>query len=322
MSKAADREIADVAVVIPTYNDKHFLIQALASVAKQTIKPRQVIVVDDGSRESPAEDLAAFPYVTLITIPNQGLATARNVGLAAADTDFIVFLDADDLLESKALEFGLECFDANPDAAVVYGAYQMIDGELRDYGHPIYRKMGRDAGTAIMYKNQIGAHAAVMYRRSALQACGGFDPAFRYCEDYELYIRIAQEFPIAHHPNLIARYRMHGQNMSNDLPRMLEWHLAALRKNEPGSDASEALMQAWRNGLKRASREYAFRAWMENSPHFRTRWRNRLYMARMNPVATFPAIAKAAVWIITPVAVRNMAYRILRGQEVVKPANE
>ena len=116
-----------VSVVITTYNDSQFLPEAIESALAQTVPPDEVIVVDDGSTDDPGAVVSRYPNVRLIRQANQGLAAARNTGWRAACGRYLVFLDADDRLMSKALASNLHRFDQRPDCAFVYGGFRYID---------------------------------------------------------------------------------------------------------------------------------------------------------------------------------------------------
>ena len=75
-------------------------------------------------------------------------------------------------------------------------------------------------------------HATVLYRRDCLMKVGGFDEQLRRCEDWDLYLRMAQRYPISSHPEIIAEYRAHGQNMSADEVTMLRTALDVLDRHE------------------------------------------------------------------------------------------
>ncbi len=96
-----------IALVINTYEQAHFLSASIESAMKQTVHFSEVIVVDDGSTDNPAAVVTHYPDVRLIRQPNAGLAAARNTGLNAASSQYIVFLDADDLLTPSAVCSGL-----------------------------------------------------------------------------------------------------------------------------------------------------------------------------------------------------------------------
>ena len=114
---------SSVAVVIPCYRQRNFLARAIESALDQSVRAAEIIVVDDGNEEDLSDFASSYPAITLLRQANRGLAGARNAGLRAAKPDKIIFLDADDRLRPNAIQDGLDCFNANPEAAFVYGAY-------------------------------------------------------------------------------------------------------------------------------------------------------------------------------------------------------
>jgi glycosyltransferase involved in cell wall biosynthesis len=243
-----------VTVVITTYNDADFLHEALASVALQQKVPNEIFVVDDGSEVSPAPIVALFLEATLICKPNGGLASARNAGLKAASAKFITFLDADDKFRSNAITAGLDCFARSPDAAMVYGGHIRISADGSQLGDNIYHPASNDPYADLLSGNSIGMHGTVMYRRDILLAVGGFDEGLRFCEDYDVCLRLARKYPIASHPQIVAEYRWHGRNMSRNSASMLG---AALAVHDRHREQTGARKQAWRRG------RLAWKSWYE-----------------------------------------------------------
>jgi hypothetical protein len=215
-----------VAVVITTFNHTRYLDQALRSVLAQTISPSQIIVVDDGSTDNPRAVVARFPTARLIRTENRGLSAARNTGLRAVETRYVIFLDADDQLRPGAIAFGLDAHRASPAAAFVYGAHRRIDADGTPISRINYLPVLAEPFGGLLRVNRIGMHAVVMYDVAAIRAVGGFEEGLRRCEDYELYLRIAENSPIASHPQLVADYRIHGANMSANHRAMLATALA------------------------------------------------------------------------------------------------
>jgi glycosyltransferase involved in cell wall biosynthesis len=101
-----------VSVVIPCYNQAHFLSEAIESVASQTYEPTETIVVDDGSTDDTSH-VADVHGVRCVRQENRGLAEARNTGLRASSGDMLLFLDADDLLAPDAIDAGVSASSAN-----------------------------------------------------------------------------------------------------------------------------------------------------------------------------------------------------------------
>jgi glycosyltransferase involved in cell wall biosynthesis len=214
-----------VALVINTYQQAHFLPGSIESAMKQTVRFDEVIVVDDGSADNPASVVINYPGVRLIRQSNAGLAAARNTGLSAASSDYIVFLDADDLLTPGAVSAGLACYAENPGAGLVYGAHRRIGPKGEPLGDEVYSAVGADAFRTFLTGNAIGMHATVVYNRRRLCDIGGFDATLPRCEDYDVYFRMAARYPIASHHEVAALYRWHGQNMSANHATMLKWVL-------------------------------------------------------------------------------------------------
>lgn len=214
-----------VALVINTYQQAHFLAASIESGLTQTVSFDDIIVVDDGSTDDPASVVARYPGVRLITQPNAGLAAARNTGLKASTSTYIVFLDADDLLMPNAVLLGLASHALNPFAGLVYGAHRRVGSQGEPSGGEVYSEIGVDAFRTFLTGNAIGMHATVMYDRQKLCDIGGFDVSLPRCEDYDVYFRMAAKYPIHSHPEVVALYRWHGQNMSGDPSVMLKWVL-------------------------------------------------------------------------------------------------
>lgn len=230
---------ADVAVVIPTYNHAHFLAAAIGSVLAQTYRPREIIVVDDGSSDDPAEVTSTFSGVRLIRQENRGLAAARNAGLRASAAGHLLFLDADDRLRPGAIEYGLSLLDGDPEAAFGYSAYEIVEAGKT---LPVeFRAAPRLAFKAFLGENLIGMHGTVLYRREPLVEAGGFRESLRACEDYDLYLRLSERYPVTCGPQVTAQYWHHGGNMSQDPDFMLQWALAVLERwQEPAERAGAA----------------------------------------------------------------------------------
>lgn len=249
---------ATVSVVITTYDeDPRFLREAIASVLAQTVAPNEIIVVDDGSRIDNSEVLGGFPTVRVIRQANQGLAAARNTGWRAATGRYVAFLDSDDRLTSGAIACNLRRFAEHPDCALVYGAYRFIDRDSRRLHDAVFTPVGPDPYATMLRGNAIGMHATVLYRRECLEAVGGFDPTFRACEDYELYLRLARRFPLASGDEVIAEYRQHARNMSNDSPLMLRAALTALATQTRFLGERSDWRRAQSDGVRRWKSFYA-----------------------------------------------------------------
>jgi GT2 family glycosyltransferase len=242
--------VSDVALIITCFNHGHFLAEAIGSALQQTRPFREIVVVDDGSTDDTAAVAARFAQARYFRQANRGLAAARNSGLNQSESEFVVFLDADDLLHPTAVEAGLRCFEAHPDARFVYGGFRYVQltGEVSSAG--AVKDFGQDAYTALLRDNFIAMHATVMYRRAALLAVRGFNEQLHACEDYDLYFRVARGGKVARHGAVVADYRRHGDNMSRDARLMLATSLGVLRSQWPHVRGDRERRRAYRQGVR------------------------------------------------------------------------
>ncbi|HJR08411.1 MAG TPA: glycosyltransferase [Pyrinomonadaceae bacterium] len=223
-----------VSVIIPCYGQAHFLDDAIRSVHAQSYRQFEIIVVDDGSPDNTAEVAARYDdgLVRLIRQRNLGLATARNNGLRASAGDFIVFLDADDRLLPRALETGVNSLYAAPECAFVYGLCEFIDQEGSPIPTPPHVAVKENYHRAFLRDNPILSPGAAMFRRSIFSRVAGFDPSLsRGCEDLDLYLRIAKEWPVHCHGKTTLQYRKHRGSMSANRFRMLRASNKLFRKH-------------------------------------------------------------------------------------------
>jgi glycosyltransferase involved in cell wall biosynthesis len=219
-----------VSIVVACYNYGRFLEEALASIRSQTVRPTEIIVVDDGSTDETPAVAQRHTDVRYVYQPNQGVSAARNRGLAESTGEYVVFLDADDRFLPAAIEAGIACFTKRPDSGLVFGAYRDIAGDGSVMSGKLICRPKRHYYRALCQGNFINMHAAVMYSRGALESIGGFNTSLRAAEDYDVYLRIARTFAICRHEELIAEYRHHKSSASQDNTHMLEGTLWVLER--------------------------------------------------------------------------------------------
>jgi hypothetical protein len=244
---------ATVAVVIPAFNQAHFLGEAITSVLTQTRQADEIIVVDDGSTDDPAAVVSRFQKAKLIRQENRGRSAARNVGLLKCATSHVVFLDSDDRLLPTALETGLNCVAGRPDCAFVYGGYRFISENGHRIGSDCFSPIEGDAHLSILRRNLLGPPATGLYRRDFLLELNGFDETLQGPEDFDLYLRITQRYPIASHPEIVAEYRRHGQNTTNNHLKQLKAVLGVLDLHEARiavDSATQAALEEGRTGRR------------------------------------------------------------------------
>ena len=220
-----------VSVIIPAYNAARTLDSTLASALGQTHRHLEVIVVDDGSvdttRAIVARRSAIDSRLRYVFQDNAGVAAARNRGISEARGAFIATLDADDLWYPTKIERQLERFRATgAGTALVYAWCSWVapDGSTVGYAPPL-RQEGR-VFPQMCLGNLIISASNALIRREAILAAGGFDEQLRSsggqgCEDWKLYLQVAERHEIAGVAEYLIGYRIHPGAMSDDFAQMM-----------------------------------------------------------------------------------------------------
>ncbi len=205
----------DISVVIPTHNRASLVCRAIRSVLDQTLAPREIIVVDDGSVDGTALLLArTFPSVTVLRQANAGVSAARNRGIDAAGGEWIALLDSDDEWLPRKLESQATLMIGNPELRVCHTDEIWIrNGRRVNPGRRHAKPEGR------IFRQCLPlccvSPSSVMLHGSVLADAGLFDPDMPACEDYDLWLRIFQHYPagLVKDPCLI-KYGGHPDQLS------------------------------------------------------------------------------------------------------------
>ncbi|MEI6948694.1 glycosyltransferase [Paraflavisolibacter sp. H34] len=220
-----------ISIIIPCYNNGQFLARALESVREQDHAPVEVIVVDDGSTDDTNAVAARYPEVIYLYQRNQGVSAARNTGIDHCTGAYVLFLDADDWLLPGALSVNLRRLRAHPAAGFVSGAHVLVF-QARNVESLVTREVTENHYHHLLQGNYIGMLAAVLFRRRVLEEFR-YDTSLRGSEDYDLFLRIARRYPVLHHTEPMAAYRIHETNTSGNVSMMLRHALQVLRRQQP-----------------------------------------------------------------------------------------
>ena len=165
---------------------------------------------------------------------------------------YLIFLDADDRLAPGAVESGLAALDAHPEAAFTSGRCRWIAADGSPLPTPEHGCVAGDHFANLLRTNYTGMPATIMYRRGVFEIVLGFDvtPAFRGVEDYEPLLRIARQFPICCHDEVVAEYRVRGDSMSRNPALMLDSVLRAIRSQRRYVRDSEEHRAAYKAGIR------------------------------------------------------------------------
>jgi glycosyl transferase family 2 len=246
-------EPALVSVVIPVRDQGRYLPGAVESARGCRYRPVELVVVDDGSTEP--ETLAALGDLTDVTLRRQahrGLPAARNAGIAAARGEFLVPLDADDLLPDGFVAAAVRALRRHPELGCVGGTVRNF-GLLDHVSVPV----GYVPDVSLVV-NTFGRATAVL-RASAVAAAGGYDESLPAYEDWDLYLRLHKAgYGIEYLPTVGQLYRRHAESMSfqQDQPtrvaltqRLLRTH-ADLLRDGAAVPLLLTLVELWKSGYE------------------------------------------------------------------------
>ncbi|PSB59204.1 type I polyketide synthase [Chamaesiphon polymorphus] len=214
---------SSVSIVIPTYNSSAFLPAAIESVLAQTYRDGEIeiVVVDDGSTDDIKAVCDRYPTVEYVYQTNQGLPGARNKGIEVSCGSLLIFLDSDDCLLPDAVEIGVDCLQAHPEAGFVFGRY--VFKAINPDGSYTIQKLFEEPPSIASYATILAARhniqcATAICRREAIESVGRFAPQQ---EDMNLFLSIARQYPIFFHDRVVSEYRYHGGNESSKSAKML-----------------------------------------------------------------------------------------------------
>ncbi|MGE5658360.1 MAG: glycosyltransferase [Actinomycetota bacterium] len=205
-----------VSVIIPTYNNAHYIKQAIKSVVEQTYQDYEIIVIDDGSTDETRQILEPYFDVIRYTYQqNQGLSAARNSGLSMARGELIALLDGDDFFLPHKLTEQVACFDTNPSVGIVHSGWYLVDesGE-RLTEVELWKGLPKlDLEAWLLWRPLLPG--AMMFRREWLQRVGGFNPQIKFAEDVEIALRLAlMGCEAVWLKNITVCYRQHGNTIT------------------------------------------------------------------------------------------------------------
>ncbi len=221
-----------ISVVIPAYNAERTLRSTLESVLAQTYGALEVIVVDDGSTdgtESTVKDYAEQGRIRYIKRENGGIAAGRNTGLKACTGDYVALLDHDDLWDPDKIEKQL-AFIGKSGADFVYCYVRRLglDGEIHEF--PVEKLQGESAMDDLLKQNWIYS-STVLFKRSILDSVGLLDETFRYCEDWDYWLRIASVARIECMPEVLVTRRDQPTSFSIIYPGKYTYYVKLYAKH-------------------------------------------------------------------------------------------
>lgn len=212
-----------VSVVMAAYNAERTIGEALASLVEQTVKPFEIIVVDDGSTDGTAEVIRGFRPegvdVRLLSQTNAGPSAARNHGIGEARGELTAFMDADDWSLPWRFEHQLRLVEAYPEAGAIL--CECVGHQDRPASAPAF-DLGKVRELSLIDfagNDNLGGTGAAITRTDALRAVGGFDPRLWNGEDYELWTRVVASYQVVRYEEPVLAVRHEPDSLSSSFDR-------------------------------------------------------------------------------------------------------
>jgi glycosyltransferase involved in cell wall biosynthesis len=295
--------MAKVSLIIPTFNRPHLLPRCVDS-ALQAGSDVEVIVVDDASSDETAsvcQTLRDIKYVRLDS--NRGVAGARNEGLRASTSKYLSFLDDDDLRLPNSIDAQVNLLEDQPDAGMIYGRALYGDEQCRPKGgsYPDECPQG-DIFWQLMQWNFVPC-LTVVFRRTCLERVGQLDESAAGVDDWDLWVRIAELYPVLATEQAVAIWRQptptsgqfsfHAERMHRRARRLHRDKWLRLRRSMEAHE--EHRSQAFRAFADRAMQQMFWEAASRyRAGHLLDSMRLAFGMARLYPLTVIRNAVRAS----------------------------
>ena len=309
-----------VSVIIPAYNATATIAETLDSLAAQTFRDFDAIVIDDGSTDGTADAIGQWidrhrdRRICVHRQPNGGQARARNRGIELATGDYIAFLDADDRWTPDKLDAQVRALDALPHIGLAYSWTDCVDDHGRFVRPGSCVTIRGDARPALLLQNFLDNGSSPLIRRAVFDTIGTFDPALRPSEDWDLWLRISDRYPFVAIPVPQIHYRLATYTAST---KTAELERASRATLDRAFDRAPTELQPLRHRSLANLYEYLFFQTFSGAirrraipPAFRYLWNALKYDPdlRQQPHIWVPALWKA---IATATLPNRLAQRVL-----------
>lgn len=228
-----------LSVVIPSYNQGHFIERTIKSIVDQGYPNLELILMDGGSTDETMSIVERYRnhFAHIQSAKDGGQSAAIADGFARATGDYISWLNSDDTYSPGALLSVGRSLAARPNVEFIYGNMNLIDADDNVIAH----KRSVDFVLGVMkYAFLTVPQMSAFWRRSLYQRVGGVDPSLRFCMDYDLFVRMAQQSAPVRIGVDIGNFRLHGESKTRTLEsvrqaedRMIHSRYCAIKPDHP-----------------------------------------------------------------------------------------
>lgn len=207
-----------ISVIIPTYNREKLVIEAIESAIKQTYRPLEIVIIDDGSTDNTCFQVNKFIsrndipdcYFKYITQSNKGGNAARNTGIKVSQGEYLAFLDSDDLWLPEKLEIQMKLINTKPDVGAIYCGVKEYDSVLKKVTSNEKRKFIQGSiHKELLIKDVSAPTSTFMVKKKVFDYSGLFDESLKARQDWDMWIRISEKYDIHAAEKNLTILRLH-----------------------------------------------------------------------------------------------------------------
>jgi glycosyltransferase involved in cell wall biosynthesis len=212
-----------VSIILPVYNGEKYLSETIDSIIEQTFADWEIVAVNDGSTDNSHSILQQYKSnlgskIKIIDQENSGVSVARNVAIDNSESEYLAFIDADDMWLPEKLEKQIKILDNNPDVALVYSdLLDLIENKTTRRKQILKRKLQRGYIFEPLFYFNFIALSSVVLRKEMIEKYGNFDSDYKIIQDYDLFLRIAEKNVIDYVDESLLIYRIHENNISGNM---------------------------------------------------------------------------------------------------------
>lgn len=222
-----------VSIILPCYNADKYLQECLDSIFAQTFTDFELILIDDGSVDDTKSIIKSNIDPRLIYISNRknsGIVSSLNKGIKLAKGRYIARMDSDDVIAKMRLQMQVDFLEKNSDYGMVGCWHNVINADGMLINRMQYPVDSDELRLLLLFRNQF-AHPSIVLRTTIVKELL-YDDDFKYCEDYELWTRMAEHAKVANLPDYLLSYRIHDENSSSLNHKIVQQNVIALLSRE------------------------------------------------------------------------------------------
>lgn len=208
----------EISVVMSVYNGEKYLDQSIKSILNQTFKDYEFIIIDDGSTDYTSKILSSYKDERIKIVKNEkniGLTKSLNLGIRLAKGEYIARQDADDISDPSRLEKLFNVFEKDKYLGLVGSSFKIIDSNHRILRIVNVPTAEEDIRNIILDHNPF-CHGSVMFKREVINKIGGYREFFRYAQDYDLWLRISENYRILNIGEVLYGWRKVKDSISEE----------------------------------------------------------------------------------------------------------